>query len=108
MIQKAMLAHHAAKKARNASAYLSKYGPHAKPSLSDDLGELGMYYNESAHHKGHILCGVRSAMRFLTPIEMNMSAGQLRVEGLTDFRLTRVSDAEEDRYRPEQFPRFYQ
>jgi hypothetical protein len=107
MIQKAMLAHHAAKKARNASVYLKKYGPGANPSISDDLGELGVYFNESAHHKGHIICGVNSAMRFLMGIEVSRPNGRLRVEGLTDFRITRVSNAIGDRFKTEQFPLFY-
>lgn len=107
LIRKAMYAHHAAKKTKIARRYLAKYGPNSRASLEDNLGALGIYFNEDKHHKGHAITGVVTAMRFLMPIKVFCNEESLTVEGLTDFRVTRASQAEKDRFRIEEFPPFY-
>jgi nucleotide sugar dehydrogenase len=107
LIRKATLAHHSAKKARMAKKYEARYSADSEVGLADDLGDLGIYFNETAHHKGHQVSGVSSSMRALLPIEIGRSGRQLRVEGLTDIRVNRMSTAIEDRFLPQQFERFY-
>lgn len=107
LIRKAMYAHHAAKKTKIARRYLAKYGPDSQASLEDNLGAMGIYFNEDKHHKGHAISGIVTAMRFLMPIEVSRGGKQFIVEGLTDFRVTRASQAEEDRFRVDEFPKFY-
>lgn len=106
-IQKAMLAHHAAKKTKLARRYKAHYGPGSVAQLADNLGDLGIYYNEDAHHKGHQVAGVASAMRYLMPVRVRREEKEFRIEGLTDFRVTRMSRAERDRFRLEDFPLFH-
>jgi len=107
LIQKAMLAHHAAKKTKIARKYRAKYGANTLASLADNLGDLGVYCNEGAYHKGHQVAGISAALRFLTPIDVRRPERALRVEGLTDFRVTRASQREEDRFQIQQFPAFF-
>jgi len=106
-IQKAMLAHHAAKKTKLARRYKARYGPGSVAQLADNLGDLGIYYNEDAHHKGHQVAGIATAMRYLMPVQVRRGDEEFRIEGLTDFRVTRTSRAERDRYRLEEFPPFH-
>jgi hypothetical protein len=51
--------------------------------------------------------GISAALRFLTHVDIRRGDGILRVEGLTDFRVTRASRREEDRFDVRQFPAFY-
>ena len=106
-IERAMLSHHAAKKTRIANKYLAKYGPNSQASLDDNLGSLGLYHNEHAHHKGHVVTGISTALRFLMPIEVRLNENLFVVEGLTDLRVTRSSRLEADRFGLAQFPAFY-
>jgi nucleotide sugar dehydrogenase len=98
VIQRAMLAHHAAKKTKLARKYRARYGTNTVASLNDNLGDLGLFHNESAHHKGHQVSGISTALRFLTAIDVRRDGTSWRVEGLTDFRLTRASSRFEDRF----------
>jgi hypothetical protein len=101
-----MYAHHSVKKERLARKYLAKYGPESRASLEDDLGALGIYFNESAHHRGHQITGIQSALRMLMAIEVPRDGRVIRIEGLTDFRVTRTTGGDQARFAPEQFPRF--
>ena len=83
-----------------------RYGPESRASLEDDLGALGIYYNESAHHRGHQITGIQSALRHLMAIDVARGGATLRIEGLTDFRLTRTTAGEAARFSTSLFPRF--
>jgi nucleotide sugar dehydrogenase len=107
LIQKAMLAHHAAKKTKLARRYKARYGPNSVARLADNLGDLGIYYNEDKHHKGHQIAGIVTAMRYLMTVNVQRPEGEVRIEGLTDFRVTRTGQAERLRFRLEEFPAFY-
>jgi hypothetical protein len=104
IIEKAMLAHHAAKKAKIARKYRALYGANTAASLGDNLGDLGIFYNETAHHKGHKVSGISTALRVLTAIDVRTGRNSWRVEGLTDFRVTRVSNLPEHRFTVSQLP----
>jgi hypothetical protein len=106
LIQKAVYAHHSTKKARIAKKYRAKYCSNSPASLADDLGDMGIYFNESAHHKGHVVSGVNSAMRLLTEIEVSADGALHTIQGLTDFRVSRVSNAVDRRFDVAQFPVF--
>lgn len=107
LIQKAVYAHHSTKKARMAKKYRAMYSPDSPASIADDLGDLGIYFNEGAHHKGHVVAGVFSAMRYLMPIQVVRGGQVLPVQGLTDFRLTRASNLDSRRFEVAQFPSCY-
>jgi hypothetical protein len=106
-IRRSVHAHHSVKKERIARKYLAKYGPESRASLEDDLGALGLYFDESAHHRGHQITGIQAAMRMLMPIDIQRGDRTIRIEGLTDFRLTRVTPGEAARFEMRQYPRFH-
>jgi hypothetical protein len=105
-IRRSMYAHHSVKKERLARKYIAKYGPNGRASLEDDLRDLGIYFNESEHESGHLITGIQLALRYLMPIEVKHAGTTLRVEGLTDFRLTRATPGEAARFSVAHFPGF--
>ncbi|MEU8926709.1 nucleotide sugar dehydrogenase [Kitasatospora sp. NPDC048545] len=106
-IRKAMYAHHAAKKLRIAK---KTYGPddqYISPGLSDDLGARGLFFNEHAHHRGHVVAGVSTALRSLMDLDILTPSGAVTVRGLTDWRLSRADTDPAARYTPDQYPSFH-
>lgn len=106
-IRKAMYAHHAAKKVRVARKIYAPDDTYAQAGLTDDLGSRGIFFNEGAHHRGHVLAGVSSAMRSLMAIQVDVEGERRAVYDLTDWRLSRVSDDPDQRYRVADYPSFY-
>src|SRR5262249_30358298 len=104
---KAVYAHHSTKKARLAKKYRARYGPDSPASLADDLGDLGIYFNEHRHHKGHVVAGICSAMRRLMAVEIQRPTERLEIQGLTDVRVSRANGSEARHFAVGQFPRFY-
>ncbi|GAA1973020.1 UDP binding domain-containing protein [Kitasatospora viridis] len=106
-IRKAMYAHHAAKKARVAKK-AGGAGEHgAPPAAPEDLGARGLYVNEHAHHRGHVVAGVTTALRSLMDIDVATPDAVTEVRGLTDWRLSRAGTRTEDRYRLHEYPSFH-
>jgi hypothetical protein len=103
-IRRAMHAHHAAKKQRVARR-IYRDGHYRSAGLADDLGARGLFFNESAHHRGHQVAGVNAAMRSLMALHAGERVEPLR--GLTDWRLTRMSAEAQDRYALDQYPSFF-
>lgn len=106
-IRKAMYAHHAAKKVRVAKKIYAPDDTYTQAGLTDDLGSRGIFFNEGAHHRGHVLAGVSSAMRSLMAIQVDAAGERRTVHDLTDWRLSRVSDDPDQRYQIEDYPAFY-
>ncbi|MFD7709624.1 hypothetical protein [Streptomyces sp. NPDC059786] len=106
-IRKAMYAHHAAKKARVAKKVYTQNGQYTAAGLADDLGAKGIFFNENAHHRGHVVAGVTAALRSLMDITVNGGEGRHDVRGLTDWRISRASTAESAHYTLDEYPSFY-
>jgi nucleotide sugar dehydrogenase len=106
-IRKAMYAHHAAKKARVARKLYAPDDSYTQVGLNDDLGARAIFFHEDSHHRGHVLAGVSSAMRSVMTVEITVDGARRVVHDLCDWRLTRISDAPEDRYSPADYASFF-
>ncbi len=106
-IQRAMYAHHSAKKKRIATRLYGRTGVYEPDEMSDDLGSKGIYFNEGAHHKGHVIAGVSSAMRSLMNLTLDAPHAEPVIHDLCDWRLARADATLASRYELSAFPAFY-
>ncbi|GKQ36648.1 hypothetical protein [Streptomyces sp. A012304] len=106
-IRKAMYAHHAAKKARVAKKIYDADDRYTPAGLADDLGARGIFFNENAHHRGHVVAGVTTALRSLMDIRVTTPEGEHDVRGLTDWRISRAGTEPEAHYSLDEYPPFY-